>query len=206
MESLFDSINVRDLLSAQDLSDPNSPLSAPDLRLLIQRLESHSLQIRSQVQSYLVSHREDFARLFSLCNDAVSQTREVSDDVTAILRLLSDRPIDAEVRDIVSEMKAKKEELKVKKELLGLVGTVVALNQRLESVREALKSGRFEFAAQGLKELKVALRIGEENDREPLVYGLLRKEWSQCFEEVLPCSLVAVFYGFVWCIRFIVMC
>ncbi|KAG4964627.1 hypothetical protein JHK84_039245 [Glycine max] len=184
MESLFDSINVRDLLSAQDLSDPNSPLSAPDLRLLIQRLESHSLQIRSQVQSYLVSHREDFARLFSLCNDAVSQTREVSDDVTAILRLLSDRPIDAEVRDIVSEMKAKKEELKVKKELLGLVGTVVALNQRLESVREALKSGRFEFAAQGLKELKVALRIGEENDREPLVYGLLRKEWSQCFEEI----------------------
>ena len=94
----------------------------------------------------------------------------------------------------------------MKKELLGLVGTVVALNQRLESVREALKSGRFEFAAQGLKELKVALRIGEENDREPLVYGLLRQEWSQCFEEVLLCSLVAVFYGFVWCIRFIVMC
>ena len=67
-------------------------------------------------------------------------------------------------------------------------------------------SGGGKFAAQGLKELKVALRIGEENDREPLVYGLLRKEWSQCFEEVLPCSLVAVFYGFVWCIRFIVMC
>ena len=29
----------------------------------------------------------------------------------------------------------------------------------------------FEFMAQGLKELKVVLRIGEENDREPLVYG-----------------------------------
>ncbi|KAH1062240.1 hypothetical protein GYH30_005313 [Glycine max] len=184
MESLFGSINVRDLLSAQDLSDPNSPLSAPDLRLLIQRLESQSFQIRSQVQSYLVSHHEDFARLFSLCNDTVSQTREVSDDVSAILGLLSDHPIDAEVREIVSETKSKKEELKMKKELLGLVGTVVALNQRLESVMEALKSGRFEFAAQGLKELKVALRIGDEDDREPLVYGLLRKEWSQCFEEI----------------------
>ncbi|BAT81022.1 hypothetical protein LR48_Vigan07g050000 [Vigna angularis] len=184
MESLFDNINVRDLLSAQDLSDPTSPLSAPDLHLLIQRLESQSLQIRSQVQSYLVSHREDFARLFSLCNDAVSQTREVSDDVAAIIRLLSDRPIDAEVREVVSEMKVKKEELKVKKELLGLVGTVVGLNKRLESVKEALRSGRFEFAAQGLKELKVALRIDEKDDREPLVYGLLRKEWSQCFEEI----------------------
>ncbi|CAJ1971106.1 unnamed protein product [Sphenostylis stenocarpa] len=184
MESLFDAINVRELLSAQDLSDPTSPLSAPDLRLLIQRLESQSLQIRSQVQSYLVSHHDDFARLFSLCNDAVSQTHEVSDDVAAILRLLSDRPIDAEVREVVSEMKAKKEELKVKKELLGLVGTVVALNHRLESVKEALRSGRFKFAAQGLKELKVALRIGDEEDKEPLVYGLLRKEWSQCFEEI----------------------
>ncbi|XP_027331708.1 centromere/kinetochore protein zw10 homolog isoform X1 [Abrus precatorius] len=184
MESLFDTINVRDLLSAQDLSDPNSPLSAPDLRLLIQRLESHSLQIRSQVQSYLVSHRNDFASLFSLCNDAVSQTRHVSDDVSGILRLLSDRPIDVEVREVVEEMKAKKEELKVKRELLGLVGTVVALNQRLESVREALSSGRFQFAAQGLKELKAVLRVGDEDDREPLVYGLLRKEWSHCFEEI----------------------
>jgi len=103
-------------------------------------------------------------------------------------------------------MKAKKEELKVKKELLGLVGTVVALNQRLESVREALRSGRFEFAAEGLKELKVALRIGDEDDREPLVYGLLRKEWSQCFEEVLLCFLLAIFCGLVWYIMFIVMC
>ncbi|KAL2317035.1 hypothetical protein Fmac_030911 [Flemingia macrophylla] len=184
MESLFDTINVRDLLSAEDISDPTSPLSAPDLRLLIQRLESQSLQIRSQVQSYLVSHRDDFARLFSVCNNAVSQTHEVSDDVVAILRLLSDRPIDAEVREVVAETKAKRQELKVKRELLGLVRTVVALNQRLESVREALRSGNFEFAAQGLKELKVALRVGEEDDREPLVYGLLRKEWSQCFEEI----------------------
>ena len=74
------------------------------------------------------------------------------------------------------------------------------------NLREALKSGRFEFAAQGLKELKVALRIGDEDDREPLVYGLLRKEWSQCFEEVLLYFLVAVFCGSVWCIRFVVMC
>ncbi|XP_047179048.1 centromere/kinetochore protein zw10 homolog [Vigna umbellata] len=187
MESLFDNINVRDLLSAQDLSDPTSPLSAPDLHLLIQRLESQSLQIRSQVQSYLVSHREDFARLFSLCNDAVSQTREVSDDVAAIIRLLSDRPIDAEVREVVSEMKVKKEELKVK-ELLGLVGTVVGLNKRLESVKEALRSGRFEFAAQGLKELKVALRIDEKDDREPLVNWLIsddEKEELNFIQEVL---------------------
>lgn len=193
MESLFDAINVRDLLSAQDLSDRSSPLSAPDLRLLIERVESHSLQIRSQVQSYLASHRDDFASLFSLCNDAVSQTHQVSDDVAGVLRLVSERPAYVEVQEVVEEIKVKKEELKVKKELLGLVETIVGLNQRLECVKEGLRSGRFQFAAQGLKELKVALRIGDEDDREPIVYGLLRKEWSQCFEEVLLCFLNFLF-------------
>ncbi|KAK7276490.1 hypothetical protein RIF29_17630 [Crotalaria pallida] len=193
MESLFGTINVRDLLSAQDLSDPNSPLSAPDLRLLIHRLESHSLQIRSQVQSYLLSHRNDFHNLFSLCTDAVSQSNRLSDDVAAILRLLSDNPIDVEVREVAEEMKAKREELRVKKELLGLVKSIVGVNERLESVRDGLRNGRLRFAAQGLKELKVALRVRDDDNgggggvgdvAEPLVYGLLRKEWSLCFEEI----------------------
>lgn len=84
----------------------------------------------------------------------------------------------------MEEMKGKSEELKVKRELLGLVGVIVGLNERLESVKEELKSGKLKVAAEGLKELKVALRIGEEDEREPLVYGLLRNEWSQCFEEI----------------------
>lgn len=84
----------------------------------------------------------------------------------------------------MEEMKGKSEELKVKRELLGLVGVIVGLNERLESVKEELKSGKLKVAAEGLKELKVALRIGEEDDREPLVYGLLRNEWSHCFEEI----------------------
>lgn len=192
MDSLFDTINVRDLLSAHDLSDPSSPLSAPDLRLLIQRLESHSLQIRSKVQSYLLSHRDNFESLFSLSSDAVSQSQLLSSDLAGILKLISDQPIDAEVREVVKEMREKREELKVKRELLGLVRTVVGVCERLESVREGLRNGRFGFAAEGLKELKVALRVsngdgrsGGVEDGEPLVYGLLRKEWSQCFDEVL---------------------
>ncbi|KAI4299227.1 hypothetical protein L6164_032707 [Bauhinia variegata] len=188
MESLFDAINVRDLLSTQDLSDPTSPLSAPDLRLLIQRLESHSLQIKSKVQSYVVSHQEDFANLFSLCNDAVSQSHQISDDVSSILRLISDRPVDAEICKVLKEMKAKREELKVKRELLGLVTTIVEMGERLKGAREGLRGGRVKFAAEQVRELKVALRVIDNDDkvddREPVVYGLLRKEWDQCFEEI----------------------
>ncbi|KAL1348145.1 centromere/kinetochore protein zw10 homolog isoform X2 [Arachis hypogaea] len=192
MDSIFDAINVRDLLSAHDLSDPTTPLSAPDLRLLIQRLESHSLQIRSKVQSYILSHRDNFESLFSLANDAVSQSQLLSDDIAGVLKLISDQMIDAEVREVVAEIREKREELRVKRELLGLVRTILATNEMLESVREALRNGRFGFAAEGLKELKVALRVsgnvgngnGGVEDGEPLVYGFLRKEWFQCFDEI----------------------
>ncbi|KAF7826812.1 centromere/kinetochore protein zw10-like protein isoform X1 [Senna tora] len=176
MESLLDTINVRDLLSTQDLSDPTSPLSAPDLRLLIQRLESHSLHIKSKVQSYLVSHHEDFANLFSLCNDAVSQSDHISDGVSNMLHLISDRPADAAVREVLDEMKAKREELKVKRELLGLVKTIVEVNGKLKGVREGLANGRLKFAAEGLRDLRMLLGVTDDDpgvdDREPVFLAL----------------------------------
>ncbi|KAH7862773.1 hypothetical protein Vadar_009281 [Vaccinium darrowii] len=46
--------NVRDLLSSHEL-DKISPLSAPDLRLLIDRLQIHSLHIKSKVHDYILS-------------------------------------------------------------------------------------------------------------------------------------------------------
>ncbi|TXG55440.1 hypothetical protein EZV62_020696 [Acer yangbiense] len=184
MDALFGTIDVRDLLSTHDLTDPTAPLSAPDLRLLISRLESHSLQIKSKVQSYLVSHHQDFAALFSLCNDAVSRTDGISADLTDILRLVSDCPVDVEVRGVVEELSGKTREARVKKEILELVRIIVAINERLKGVREGVKNGRLRFAAEELRELKKALRIGDEDEREPIVYGLLRNEWQDCLEEI----------------------
>ncbi|KAH9793478.1 Centromere/kinetochore protein zw10-like [Citrus sinensis] len=184
MEELFDTINVRDLLSTHDLTDQTAPLTAPDLRLLISRLEFHSLQIKSKVQSYIASHHQDFASLFSLCNDAVSRTDEISTDLSDILGLISYRPIDKEVKEIIDEVSAKMKEARVKKELLELVRAIVEIGERLKGVKEALRDGRLRFAAEELRELKKDLRVGDENASEPLVYGLLREEWLDCFEEI----------------------
>ena len=190
MDALFDSINVRDLLSGSDLSDPTTPLSAPDLRLLIQRLDSHSLSIKARVQAYLSSHRRDFANLFSLCDDAVSRSAQTSDDVAALAAAISDRPIDAEIAATVAEMTAKMRELRAKRELLELVRAVVEINDGLGAVREGLRIGRLRFAAEGLRDLKKAIGVSDgdcgrvDEREEPVVYGLLRKEWSDCFEEV----------------------
>ncbi|KAL5581769.1 hypothetical protein UlMin_014211 [Ulmus minor] len=188
MDALFDSINVRDLLSANDLNDPSTPLSAPDLRLLIQRLESHSLQIKGTIQSYILFHHQDFSNLFSICNDAVSRSRQISNDLSDLLGMVSDRPVDAEISEIVKEMSGKMREVKEKRELLELVRAVVEISEKLGAARVGLRNGRLRFAAEELRELKRVLGVANYDDRiddrEPIVYALLRKEWSECFEEI----------------------
>ncbi|BFG26025.1 hypothetical protein CerSpe_122990 [Prunus speciosa] len=187
MDALFDSINVRELLSAQDLSDPTTPLSAPDLRLLIQRLDSHSLQIKSKIQSYLLSHHNDFANLFSVCDDAVSRSNQISDDVGLLLSSISDRPIEAEIGQIMKQMSATTKEVREKKGLLELVRAILEISEKLKGAREGLRNGRLRFTAEELRELKKALRVSDDDrvdEREPVVYSLLRKQWSECFEEI----------------------
>ncbi|KAI5340223.1 hypothetical protein L3X38_019497 [Prunus dulcis] len=187
MDALFDSINVRELLSAQDLSDPTTPLSAPDLRLLIQRLDSHSLQIKSKIQSYLLSHHNDFANLFSVCDDVVSRSNRISDDVVQLLSSISDSPIEAEIGQIMKQMSATTKEVREKKGLLELVRAILEISEKLKGAREGLRNGRLRFTAEELRELKKALRVSDDDrvdEREPVVYKLLRKQWSECFEEI----------------------
>ena len=104
--------------------------------------------------------------------------------------MISDRPIDAEISETVKEMNAKMREVRAKRELLDLVKAIVEINEKLTDAKEALRNGRLRFAAKELRELKKALGVvlnGGENrvdEGEPVLYGLLRKEWSDCFDEV----------------------
>lgn len=183
---VLNSIDVHDLLPSSSSLDSTSPLSAPDLRLLIDRLQVRSLHIKSKVHQYILSHYHHFSELFALCSDSVSRSEQLSTDVSNLLRLVSDRPIDVEIRDTVDEIKMKVREVKVKTEILDLVKIIVGLSTALKSVRDELKIGRLVCAAEKVRELKKAVRVGDgmTEEREPVVYGLLRKEWRECFEEI----------------------
>ncbi|KAI3457630.1 hypothetical protein Pfo_014293 [Paulownia fortunei] len=188
MDVLFNTINVKDLLSSPE--SPSSPLSAPDLRLLISRLDAHSLRIKSTVQSYLLSHHADFSSLFSQCSDVVSKSEHLSDDVVALLNLISDQPIEADVGRIVREIVEKRREAREKREILEFVGVVLELHRKLGVVRDDVKNGRVVEAAEGLRELKEALGVKGNGDTEaavegePEVYWILKKQWTDCFEEI----------------------
>ncbi|KAL6570522.1 hypothetical protein OROGR_000072 [Orobanche gracilis] len=188
MDVLFNTINVQDLLSSPE-SD-SSPLSAPDLRLLISRLDAHSLRIKSTVQSYLLSHHVDFASLFSQCSDVISKSEQISDDVIALINLISDQTIESDVGKIVREIVEKRREAREKKEILDFVGVVLELNRKFSVVRDDIKSGRVVEAAEGLNELKIALRVKGNGDAEavvegePEMYVILKREWTDCFEKL----------------------
>ncbi|XP_073060828.1 centromere/kinetochore protein zw10 homolog isoform X2 [Primulina eburnea] len=184
MDVLYNTIDVRDLLSSSD--SPNSPISAPDLRLLISRLDAHSLRIKSTVQAYLLSHQADFASLFSQCSDVVSRSENLSSQVITLLNLISDQPIESDVGKIIGEIVEKRRELVEKRESLELVGVVLELDQKLGVVRNNVESGRVVEAAEGLRELKLLLGVGRNDFVEggPLVYGIVRKHWTDCFEEI----------------------
>ncbi|PWA73800.1 centromere/kinetochore protein, putative (ZW10) [Artemisia annua] len=184
MDVLFKSINVRDLLPSQDLDD-TSPLSAPDLRLLIDRLNLHSLHIKSKVQNYVVSHNPEFLTLFQHCSDSVTKSHHLSEKAADLVTRLGDNEFE-NVGRIVDEIRVRRGEMREKREVMEVVGVVVRMSEGLSGVEGDLGCGRFVEAAEAVTEMKAALRVGDGagEGREPVVFGLLRKKWTDCFDKI----------------------
>ncbi|KAL2938761.1 Centromere/kinetochore protein zw10-like protein [Bienertia sinuspersici] len=192
MEGVFNSIDVRDLLSTSDINDPSSPLSAPDLRLLISHLDTHSHHIKSKVQSYILSHHSYFSHLLSLSSSSFSHSLSLSSNLESLLSLLShDDDHDGGLRRIQSVMKEIQStvaDLEAAKNQASILRVIVRLTEKLGNVKEKVRIGDFVGAANGVRDLKKLLRVGdsdeERENQEVVVYGLLRKQWSVCFEEI----------------------
>ncbi|KAI3855437.1 hypothetical protein MKX03_025395 [Papaver bracteatum] len=189
MDVLQGSIDVRELLSTHDIEE-SSPFSAPDLHLLIDRLQIRSLHVKQKVKDYILSHQTEFSQIFSTCSNSISKTEEISTDLSNVVQLLSNNGIDIEIRDASKEICSVWRDLKEKKELLSLAKIIVNLVERLKVVKENLKVGELINAAESLRDLKKDLLIHDDDrkevgdKREPVVFKLLRKEWFDCFDEL----------------------
>ncbi|KAL6010301.1 hypothetical protein ACLOJK_000732 [Asimina triloba] len=195
MDVLFGSIDVRDLLSTQDLED-TSPLSAPDLRLLIDRLNLRSLHIKQKVLSYLSSHHSHFSHLLNLSSQSYSKTLHLSSDLSALLSLLSSPSSsssssssdDAQITNLAKNICSTTNELRECKEALHLLRCISTFIQRLGSVKEDLSRGLVLEAAEAVRDLKKVIgNSGLEEDAAPstpLVFRLLQEEWMHFFDEV----------------------
>lgn len=177
-------LDVRDLLSTAGDLDPSSPLSAPDLRLLIDRLQIHSSRIKARARAYLLSHRPGLASALSRAAAASSTSSSLSDSLSTALQLLTDRPLDLEIRALADQIVATRRELQERKEALDIVTEISRFLDRICIVREGTRSGRVVEAAKTVCELKSSFFLCQKGDEEPLVFDMLRNEWRECFDEV----------------------
>ncbi|XP_021851927.1 centromere/kinetochore protein zw10 homolog isoform X2 [Spinacia oleracea] len=188
MDAVLKSIDVRDLLSAADLDDPSSPLSAPDLRLLIHRLDAHSQHIKSTVQSYLLSHHSHFADLLSLSSSTFSDSLSLSSNLHSLLSLFSHGNDHRQILSLLKEIQSTVADLDATKNQASIMRVIVKLSENLGNVKELMRIGDVFAAAKCVKNLKTALRVGdvdeERENEEVVVYGLLRNQWLLCFEEI----------------------
>lgn len=200
MDVLVGSIDVRELLSTEDLEE-SSPLSAPDLRLLTDRLQIRSLQIKSKVRDYILSHYSDFTDIFSRCAVAASGAERTSAALADAIRVLSDCPVDGEICDLAREIMSKKRELEDRREALAVVGTISTFLERLKVAREDVRARRLVEAAVAVRDLKKGLRVSDADDsrreeEEPVVFEFLRKDWLECFDK-LQCTLLLNVENFI---------
>ncbi|XP_074285135.1 centromere/kinetochore protein zw10 homolog [Silene latifolia] len=190
METLIDTVNLRDLLNAGEIDDKSSPLSAPELRLLISRLDTHSNHIKSRVQSYIQSHRSHFTELLSLSSTSYAGAQALSSDVAALVELIDGGSGGYErIAEVLREIRVTVAELREKRGQVEVMRVVVGLSEGIGRVRELIGRGEVYEAAKRVRELKEELRIGdgelvEKENEEVVVYGLLRKQWGLCFEEM----------------------
>ncbi|XP_076932187.1 centromere/kinetochore protein zw10 homolog [Bidens hawaiensis] len=183
---VFNSLNIRDLLSSTDLDD-SSPLSPPDLRLVSDRLNIQLLNTKSKVHHHFHSHHAEYLNLVSESSSAVTNSYRLSELVTELTSLLSPdrKPVDVEIKDTVEEIRLSRIELREKEEELGLVEVVVRLRDELSGVEVDLGDGKVVEAVERVTEVKKALRVDEDQtEGEPVVFGLLRRKWTDCFKKI----------------------
>ncbi|KAF3783639.1 hypothetical protein EJ110_NYTH16918 [Nymphaea thermarum] len=199
MDVVRGSIDLRELLpSGGEELDESSPLSSPDLRLLIDRLQVRSLDIKRRVAEYVRDHHRDFADILSRSVDTSSKVDDLAASLATVLRLFdegpSGRPVDAELRSLVEESRRKRRELAEKKEALRVVRVISDLAERLDAVRGGVEAGRLVEAAGGVRDLQAALSVPDEwkdggggipsRKADPVAFSLLRTQWVECFERL----------------------
>lgn len=205
VEELMD---IRELLvssSATEELDESSPVSAPDLHLLKDRLHVRSLQIKDRVHKYVKSHYQDFSSITSRASYGASKVENIFDNLNGVLQLLdkpsagdgkgSHLPIDVDVDlcQLAAQARALNKCLNEKKESLALVQTISLFVQGLRNAEQNMivEQGRLVESARAINLLRFALKVPEnwKDDEigvswEPKAFTLLKSQWVSCFSKL----------------------
>ncbi|KAK9155503.1 hypothetical protein Sjap_002983 [Stephania japonica] len=191
-----------------------SPLKLKDVRDNIDRGEGRDVFLKSNGLAHVCIRHQEFQMILFVMSNQVCPSSEVcgEDDRNRPKELVSTRTVpcvagihneggmivgggelrvgdgDDEMggRTVVENLIWRGAEVRDKEPVADMEGSEVRMVDRQRGVQE-MRSGRgLVAAAEEVKELRKALGVQgvDQREGEPLVYGLLRKEWMDCFDEV----------------------
>ncbi|CAM0873774.1 unnamed protein product [Alopecurus aequalis] len=177
--------DVRELLlSTTADADPSTPLSAPDLRLLIDRLRLRSDRLHASALSFASSNREPLASALLRAAGSVASSASLRSSLESALSPLSSSPDLSDLRSLSDRLLATRRELRERQEHLAAASSVASLSARLRAARASANPLDAATAAAELKPLLVDTRGSGSSGDEPVVFGLLRGEWEQLVDEL----------------------
>ncbi|CAO2149162.1 unnamed protein product, partial [Urochloa humidicola] len=175
--------DVRELLlsTTADASDTSTPLSAPDLRLLIDRLRLRSDRLHASALSFAASHRGALASSLARAASAADSSASLESSLADALAPLASSP---DLKALADRLVAARRELAERQEQLAAASTIASLAARLREARAAANPLDTAAAAAELKPLLIDAERSESGEDAPVVYGLLRNEWEQLVDEL----------------------
>ncbi|CAN6372310.1 unnamed protein product [Urochloa humidicola] len=178
--------DVRELLlsTTADASDPSTPLSAPDLRLLIDRLRLRSDRLHASALSFAASHRGALASSLARAASAADSSASLESSLADALAPLASSPDLSDLKALADRLVAARRELAERQEQLAAASTIASLAARLREARAAANPLDTAAAAAELKPLLIDAERSESGEDAPVVYGLLRNEWEQLVDEL----------------------
>ncbi|XP_047090949.1 centromere/kinetochore protein zw10 homolog isoform X2 [Lolium rigidum] len=177
--------DVRELLlSITADADPSTPLSAPDLRLLVDRLRLRSDRLHASALSFASSNREPLASALLRAAGSAASSASLQSALESALSPLSSSPDLSDLRSLSDRLLAARRELREREEHLAAASSVASLSARLRAARASANPLDAAIAAAELKHLLVDPQGSGSEGGEPVVFGLLRGEWEQLVDEL----------------------
>jgi centromere/kinetochore protein ZW10 len=178
--------DVRELLlsTTADASDPSTPLSAPDLRLLIDRLRLRSDRLHASALSFAASHRGALASSLARAASAADSSASLESSLDSALAPLASSPDLSDLKALADRLLAARQELAERQEHLAAASTIASLASRLREARAAANPLDTAAAAAELKPLLINPERSGSSEDDPVVFGLLRNDWEQLVDEV----------------------
>ncbi|KAK3120348.1 hypothetical protein QOZ80_9AG0686180 [Eleusine coracana subsp. coracana] len=177
--------DVRELLlSTTADADPSTPLSAPDLRLLIDRLRLRSDRLHSSALSFAASHRGALSDALLRAAAAAESSASLESSLTSALAPLASSPDLSDLKALADRLLAARRELAERQEHLAAASSVAALAARLREARAAASPLDTAAAVAELKPLLIDPERSSSGQDDPVVFGLLRSDWEQLVDEL----------------------